>query len=198
MRIRFALAAGAMAAGLVAVPARAASAGTVDGIGSLQLTANYFRTAGTVLGRVEIASSDSAGTQGVGPVHGNTIGYAAGGALTLGVVAAFVFGHNDSADLIANDPPSNPGSNNDTPDSVGDPENPGTPGNPATPNNPGTPGTPGDPGTPSTPDTPSGAQPDGPAGPTTVTPEPDALILFATGLSSLGAVSIRRRRRLLG
>ena len=203
MRFRFALAIAATAAILVALRPAAASASTADGVGSLELTASYFQTVGRVLGQAEHARSDAtrAGrprkeadardSPSLGSGHGNSIGYAAGGVLTLGVVAAFIFGHNGASDFIAADPPSNPGSNNDTPDSIGDP------GNPAA--DPGTPGTP--PGNPPTdPPTdlainPPGAQPDLPVGPTTVTPEPDVLILLATGLSSMVAVSIRRRRR---
>jgi hypothetical protein len=187
MRIGSTLAIGAMAAVLLATAAPRGHAATVDGVGSLELTAGYFQTAGNLLVQAEHARSDAAradrrrtdddaaDTPGIGSPRGNTIGYAAGGILTLGVVAAFVFGHDNSSDFIAADPPSGPGSGNDTPDSIGDPVNP-----------------PADPGTP---DTPGGAQPDLPAGPTTVTPEPDVMILLATGLSSLGAVSIRRRRR---
>lgn len=134
-----------------------------------------------------IDDTDDADSPSIGSRNGNSAAYAAGGVLTLGVVAAFLFGNNHSSDFIAADPPADPGSNNDTPDSIGDPQDPPTnqPVNPPT-NQPTNPPT----------DEP-GALPDQPAGPTTVTPEPDALILLATGLSGMGAFSFRRRRRVI-
>ncbi len=56
----------------------------------------------------------------------------------------------------------------------------------AEPNQPGTPHNEGDPNGQVLPDVPDGA---------TVTPEPEAFLLLGTGLSSLGAISYRRRRR---
>ncbi len=181
MRIQVAAAFAAAALALLAPPLAASPAS--DGPGTSLAAAQYFQSAARALVRAERVSADGADTRTgarrrneedesggtVRPID-DRFGYAIGGALLLGVVSSFVLGPRGSRALIAVDPPVT----QSLPHNDGDPSTQ-QPDQPGQPNQPG--------------------QPEVLVPVPVVTPEPASLLLFATGLSSLGAAGLGRRRR---
>ena len=169
MRPRTAL---ALAAAATALFVRPVAATPIDGsIGMLNNNAAYFQAmVNAIDSSGRRTKGDSAGGGLLGAGHSGRL-YAVGGAAMLGIVAAFVLpSHGGREDQLLDRPVVIPG--RDIPG--GDnPINDGTLPNIVDPI------------------LPPGAGPDG----TTVTPEPGSLLLLSTGLSTLGAAAVRRRRR---
>jgi hypothetical protein len=148
--------------------ARPAAAAPIDqSIGMLSNNAAYFQSmVNAIDGSGRRTSRDSAAGGLIGDGHAGRL-YAVGGAAMLGVVAAFILGSRHANEDELLDPPAV------------------IPGD-------------GDPGTGGThpdvvnPDLPPGVNPNA----TTVTPEPGSLLLLSSGLSTLGAATLRRRRKI--
>jgi hypothetical protein len=163
----------ALAAAATALFVRPVAATPIDrSIGMLSNNAAYFQAMVNAIDSTgRRTRGDSAGGGLIGAGHSGRL-YAVGGAAVLGIVAAFVLpSHGPRDDQLLDRPVTIPGGDNPGGDN---PANDGTLPDIVDPN------------------LPPGAGPDG----TTVTPEPGSLLLLSTGLSTLGAATVRRRRTL--
>lgn len=160
------------AAALVALAtmfsARPVAATPIDhSIGMLSNNAAYFQSmVNAIDGSGRRTKGDSAAGGLIGGGHSARL-YAVGGAAMLGVVAAFILDSRGANEHELLDPP------------VIIPGDGDQPGGGTLPNV-------------VDPDLPPGVIPNG----TTVTPEPGSLLLLSTGLSTIGAATVRRRRRI--